>query len=349
MALQWPTQLDDSRFEDVFDLAQTFELYCAKVYDHATLHPDDVAPADYMMQFVSQAYRAVHSLHMHKKASEYLDLDIATADLQRDAAKYREACNLESTAEPRPTEIANLPAPENEDENEETSPRSALADLLNGNFEDEDEEDSDWEESEEETDDEYYEYCEGSDVESELGEMRVVTGPEGDEPPSENQHTLYELPDKVSISEKEQSNSAPLPPAPTPPTASILQDQAMRDRITAALENMSFASGEPEPTPSEQTRTQSAHSTVPSTTSSSQDTQSDATAVQTNSNQDAPPLVPSVTAPPEKMTRKSSLDAFGIHRKLSKSSSPNGIPQRLRTVCYKYVRRAMVPVRGKVQ
>lgn len=358
MALQWPKQLAaHSHFESVFDLAQDFEIHCAKVYDHAALHPTDVVSADYVMQFVSHAYRAVHSLHMQKKALEFCDLSTATADLQRNAIKFRETRDLDpvhnthdETASPSP------------DETEENPRRNTLADLINGNFEDDEEdEDSDWDESEEETDDEYYEYCEGSDAESELDGLEAIAEAEQEAVEDVSAKVSPELDENAEPAEPcEKKNTSET--SASPPPVPILQDQAMHDRITAALQKLSLpceevepASSEPvesapaesEPATLEQIQSVSNRSIAPSTTPSTQYTQSEATAVQTNSDQDAPPLEASTVAQPEKPAQKTSFDAVRLQRKLSKSSSPADIPRRLKTVCHKYVRRAMVPIRAK--
>lgn len=347
--MQWPEQLpQDIQFDNVFDLAQTFESHCAKIYDHATLHPNDVASADYVMRLVSQAYRAVHSLHVQKKALDFWDLNTATAELRKHALKERETCNVETIEHAKVIETPELPVNDQQEEPQ----HGTLADLINGDFEDDEEEDSDWEESEEETDDEYYEYCEGSDADSELEALGTVAEVEHDEktitkPQSIQSEEKSDAPEK---NEKEETKDASLPP-----TVPILQDQAMHDRITAALQHMNFSQADPEPKPEPETvvlepiQTQSDHSTSLSDSSSTRDTQSEATAVQTNSNQDAPHLQPSTIISPEKAAQKPSFDAVRLPRKLAEGSVPTDIPRRLKTVCYKYVRRAMVPIRGKAQ
>jgi hypothetical protein len=418
--------LDDSNLNDVFQLAQTFESHCAKVYDHASSHPDGAASADYVMQLVSQAYRAVHSLHMQKLASSYLDMGAATAALQIKATEYRESREVspdrktahlpaagntilnanfgedeedadwkeaggaerheryeysegsDADSESESEELANTPRIEVSRPHEETMntvPGVALENILDGDFEG-DEEDSDWEESEEDSDDERYEYSEGSDIDSEDEIAETPTIEEPHQPIPEKSSTAVEPPIKVnnatnnpvSITEKQ---------TPPPTTISIFKDQAMHDRITAALQSLSLPSNEEEiplarvetqidtssNEPEESSLTRAiTHIDIPNNDSENRslarvnthidcsantapftDTQSEDTAVQAESPRETT-REPPATAPASSMPN--SIQATRFRRNLSLRSS-SGFPRRLKSVCSKFVGRAMVPIRGR--
>ncbi|CAI7662958.1 unnamed protein product [Penicillium bialowiezense] len=379
MTSAWPQHtLDGRKFDDVFQLAQTFELHCAKVYDHALNHPDCAPSADYVMQLVSQAYRAVHSLHMQKTATEYLDMGTATAALEKNAKEYHERCELSSVDdnEPAEAETADEPVP--------TAPSVGLMDILTEDFGEDDEEDSEWEESDEDTDDEYYEYCEGSDSDSEMEELAELSKIELAKP-LERAKQAGDAQTKVLTKIPERQTTAI---GATNPPISIFKDQAMHDRITAALRNMSLPPDEPEETTLEKVETHidspktdstacpteepeqaplvqvethidhpkmdtTAYSTdepeeaplTDSTACSTDDAHSEATAVQTKSHQQTV-LQHSITAPAAN-TRKASLDSTHFQRKLSMRSSASGLSRKFKTVCYKYAGRVMVPIRGK--
>ncbi|CAG7957250.1 unnamed protein product [Penicillium salamii] len=366
MTTSWPAHtLDDSKFEDVFQLAQKFELHCAQVYSHAATHPDSAPSADYVMQLVSQAYRAVHSLHMQKIASAYLDSGAAVAALETKAKEYRDASSNNDTHSVEAVE-------------EETPqvPGAGLVDLLNGDFEDDEEEDSEWEESDEETDDEYYEYCEGSDSDSnsDLEELARTSRIDLSQPIQQNEMSNDAQAREPTYAPKTQTTIAK---EETPPPVSIIQDQAMHDRITAALQNLTLPSEEPEDVPLTRVETyidpsmttctmSPTHEThrepedVPLTRvktyidpsmttcamSATHETHSEDSAVQIESHQE-PKLEHFATAPAHNTT-KSGAESVALHRKISMRSSPGGISRRLKTVCYKFAGRAMVPVRGKV-
>ena len=242
MTATWPQHaLDDRKFADVFQLAQNFELHCAKVYDHAVTHPDCAPSADYVMQLVSQAYRAVHSLHMQKIATEYLDTNTATAALEKNAKEYHERCELSSADKNEPMEASAAEEPA------QAVPSLGLMDILTEEFdEDDEEEDEEWEESDEETDedDEYYEYCEGSDSDSEMEALAEISESE-QKNPLEGRQQAGEAPTKNFTKIPEHQTTA----KDTPPPISIFKDQAMHDRITAALQNLSFTQAEPEDAP----------------------------------------------------------------------------------------------------
>ncbi|CAG8416618.1 unnamed protein product [Penicillium salamii] len=334
MTTSWPDHtLDDSKFEDVFQLAQKFELHCTKVYSHAATHPDSAPSADYVMQLVSQAYRAVHSLHMQKIASAYLDSGAATAALETKAKEYRDAS---SDNDIHPVEAVKEETPQ--------APSAGLVDLLNGDFEDDEEEDSEWEESDEETDDEYYEYCEGSDSDSnsDLEELARTSRIDLSQP----------FQQKSSDEQAREPTDAPqtqttITKEETPPTpVSITQDQAMHDRITAALQNLTLPSEEPEDVPLTRVETYIDTSMPNCTMSPTHETHRGDTAVQIESHQE-PKLEHFATAPTLNTT-KSGAESVALHRKISMRSSPGGLSRRLKTVCYKFAGRAMVPVRGKV-
>ncbi|KAJ5272342.1 hypothetical protein N7478_007467 [Penicillium angulare] len=351
MANQWPRydELDSSNLQDSFQLAREFELHCVKVFDHAARHPSDAASADYVMQFAAQAYQAVHSLYIQRLSSSYWDLKVATSELESRAIDYREG---RESLIPNNTHPCKVPPPLDHQEKEnlaidvnETIPPSDIGkeECYEEQEEEESEDDDDWEESEEETDDEYYEYYEGSDADSELEELATVdthniaTHSSAKDPVED-----HKIPHIVSTSERA------LPKDPTPPsTTSILQDQAMHDRITAALQQIFIPLEDPNQTSLERTETQTTHTShppvytiTPPVTPPADDTQSEATAAQTQSNQES--------AQEASAINRKSFDAGPLHRKLT-SGSPNGMPRRLKTVCYKYIRRAMVPIRGKTQ
>ncbi|KAJ5114159.1 hypothetical protein N7456_002693 [Penicillium angulare] len=348
MANQWPEYgLDSSNLQDSFQLAREFELQCTKVFDHAARHPTDAASADYVMQFAAQAYQAVHSLYIQKLSSSYWDLKVATSELESRAIDYREGRDFQLPNHIHPGKVLTpLGSQENDNLTVDANESTSLNNTGKEDYDEEEEEsedDDDWEESEEETDDEYYEYYEGSDADSELEALATLdtnnaaphnaaTGPsEGPE--------IHQI---LSTSE-----GAPLKdPSPPPPTTSIFQDQAMHDRITAALQQISIPLEDQNQAPIERTETQTTkiahppvYSITPPITPPADDTQSEATAVQTQSNQEP-------AREPPAMKRKS-FDAVQIHHKLPSDVPPNGIPRRLKTVCYKYMRRAMVPIRGK--
>ncbi|CAI7579572.1 unnamed protein product, partial [Penicillium pancosmium] len=355
MATSWPEHTSiDSNFKDVSQLAQVFELHCAKIYAHASSHPDHPASADYVRQLVSQAYRAVHSLNMQNVASSCLDLEVATATLDNKAKEYSQCPELLSSVhDAKPCE----PEPETEihTETDENEVRVGLEDLLTGDFEDEDEEeDSDWsDESDSDEDDEYYEYCSGSEAELDLDELEAVArtstfqnaqnalqaeieekknaiieervleandiiANQQSEPTTTTTTTTTTMPMAMSIPENENET-------PSPPPVSIIQDQAMHDRISAALRTIPLPCHESEleeiplsrmethtvPLARVQTRRPETNSTVSPT-----DDTSEATAVQTEESSPETRCTTSVTAPPAVtpagaggMARKPSFDA----------------------------------------
>lgn len=357
MATSWPEHtFTDTNFKDVSQLAHVFELHCAKVYDHAANHPDQAASADYVRQLVSQAYRAVHSLHMQSMASSCLDMEIATETLENKAIEYRRSREMLPANEPNPSKVETVA------ETKGDNASAGLEALLTGDYEENEEEDSDWEESEEETDDEYYEYCEGSDAESEMDEYEreeIMESPNSqstlriqDPKMTENiTHTAPEGNDTRENQEQQQEQkhfAKDDSPSPSPPPVSIVQDQEMHDRITAALRTLPLPchESELEEIPLERV-THIDRPMTHSTESPTDDERSEATAVQTESNQETQCTTSATTtAPTGDVVRKPSFDATRLHRKLSRSS-PAGLPRRLKTVCYKYVRRAMVPIRGQ--
>lgn len=354
MASSWPEHTSiDANFKNAFQLAEVFELHCAKIYAHAANNPDHHASADYVRELVSQAYRAVHSLNMQNTASSLLDLQVATATLDDKAKEYCPPSKISHAGEIVRDTVA-----------------AGLGELLTGDYDDEDEEeDSDWEESEEDTEDEYYEYCSGSDAELDDDELEAVarttsfqqtvsTEKNPDPHPNSNSNPKTSIKEENSIkikieSEKEEPISKDDNDTPSPPPVSIIQDQAMHDRITAALRTLPLPchESELEEIPLQRVMTHVPRPQTQSTVSpTTEDTQSEATAVQTRSNQDTTcgaAVSASVTAPAGETVRKDSFDASRLHRKLSMRSSPAGFPKRLKTVCYKYVRRAMVPIRGQ--
>ncbi|KAJ5754532.1 hypothetical protein N7533_004075 [Penicillium manginii] len=405
MATSWPEHTEiESNFNDVSQLAQVFELHCAKIYAHAASHPDHPASADYVRQLVSQAYRAVHSLNMQNMASSCLDLEVATATLDNKAKEYSQGPELLS-----PVDDAKTCEPEIETDShtqtDENEVRLGLQDLLTGNFEDEDEEeDSDWsDESDSDEDDEYYEYCSGSEAELDLDELEAVARTstfqnaqnalQSELEEKKNaiiEERVLEANDIIANQQQEPVSttttttmpmSSPFPAnepeTPSPPPVSIIQDQAMHDRITAALRTIPLPCHESEleeiplqlarietqtiPLSRMETHTvplarvQTHRPATTSTVSPTETDTSEATAVQTEGSSPETRCTTSVTAPPAVtvvgaggMARKPSFDASRLHRKLSmRSSSAGGLPRRLKTVCYKYVRRAMVPIRGE--
>jgi hypothetical protein len=360
MESQWPEpSFGSGEFKDVFQFAQTFELHCAKVYDHATRYPEGAASATYVMDLVSQAYRAVRSLHMQKMATWYLDQKTATASLQSKAIEYRETQELLPSEH---TEAVTSAEVTTENLSEDTV-RNDIENSFNGDLED-DSDDSDWDESsEEETDDEYYEYNEESEEEEDedLGNIRRV----------HRVRTIHEVPEDDG---PEMSQSPPINLATpkhtdnrtddaifTPPIMSP-EEQAAHDRITAALQRISakFEDADPAPLARVQTRTKFPMQQTPPHTD---DSQSEATTIRPESGHDqlSPPQTatergssaPGTTnVPPVALVteRKASFDGTGeqvVQGSLSRRTSVAVIPRRIKTVCHRYVRRAMLPIRGK--
>ncbi|KAJ5966275.1 hypothetical protein N7481_012989 [Penicillium waksmanii] len=339
MATSWPEHtLIDSNFKDASQLAQVFELHCAKIYAHAASHPDHPASADYVRQLVSQAYRAVHSLNMQNMASSCLDPEVATATLDNKAKEYSQGPELRS-----PVYDANPckpePGTEIHTETDENEVRGGLEEFLTADFEDEDEEeDSDWsDESDSDEDDEYYEYCSGSEAELDMDELEAVArtstfqsaqnalqaeieekknaiieervleandiiANQQEEPPTPTTTTTTTMPVPMAMTIPENENESP-----SPPPVSIIQDQAMHDRISAALRTIPLPCHESEleeiPLARMETHTvplarvQTHRPETNSTVSPTDDT-SEATAVQTEESSPETRCTTSVTAPP---------------------------------------------------
>lgn len=310
---------------------------------------------------MSKAYRAVHSLQMQKIATEYLDMSTATAALEKNAKEYHERCELPfvDNREPVQAEAADEPI--------QTAPSVGLWDILTEDFDEDDEEDSEWEESDEDTDDEYYEYCEGSDSDSEMEALAEVSNIELAKPLERTKHAGDAQPQVLTKMPEHKTASI----GATKPPTSIFKDQAMHDRITAALRNMSFPPDEPEEAPLARVETHIDHPKMDttaysadepedaplvrgqthierpktdSTAYSTDDAHSEATAVQTKSHQQT--ILQHSTTAPVNNTRKASVDSAVLQRKLSMRSA-SGLSQRLKTVCYKFAGRVMVPIRGK--
>jgi hypothetical protein len=359
MESQWPEpSFVSGEFKDVFQFAQTFELHCAKVYDHAAKYPEGAASATYVMDLVSQAYRAVHSLHMQKMATSYLDQDTATASLQSKAMEYRE------TQELLPSEHteAVTSAEDTAESPSEDVVKNDIENFFNGDLED-DSDDSDWDESsEEETDDEYYEYNEESEEEDEdLRDIRRV----------HRVRTIHEVPEDhvpeisqsppINLATPNHTDNRTDDATFTPPIMSP-EEQAAHDRITAALQRISakFEDADPVPLARVQTRTKFPMQQTPPHTD---DSQSEATTIRPESGHDqlSPPQTatergssaPGTTnVPPVALVtgRKASYEGTGAEvaqGSLSRRASVAVIPRRIKTVCHRYVRRAMLPIRGK--
>jgi hypothetical protein len=359
MESQWPeSSFVSGEFKDVFQFAETFELHCAKVYDYAAQYPDGAAPATYVMDLVSQAYRAVHSLHMQKMATWYLDQNMATASLQSKALEYRETQESHSAEH---TEAVASAEGTVEKQIEETV-RQDIENFFSQDLED-DSEDSDWSESsEEETDDEYYEYNEESEEEDDdLRGIRRV----------HRVRTIQELPEDDL---PEMNQSPPIKPTTpkhvdeathdatfTPPLMSP-EEQAAHDRITAALQRISakFEEAEPVPLARVQTRAKPLQQTPPPTG----DSHSEATTIRPESVRDqlsppqtatergssVPGTISAVEVEAPSTESKASFDGTGVQvtqGSLSRRASVAVIPRRIKTVCHRYVRRAMLPIRGK--
>ncbi|KAF3385172.1 hypothetical protein F1880_002845 [Penicillium rolfsii] len=360
MESQWPEpSFVNDEFKDVFQFAQTFELHCAKVYDHATKNPEGAASATYVMELVSQAYRAVHSLHMQKLATRYLDQDTATASLQSKAMEYRETQELLSSEQ---TEAVTSPE-DNTKSPSEDPVRNDLDNFFNGELED-DSDDSDWDESsEEETDDEYYEYNEESEEEEEEDprDLRRV----------HRVRTIHEVPEDdlpeisqsppINLATPKHTDNSTDDATFTPPIMSP-EEQAAHDRITAALQRISakFEDADPVPLTRVQTRTKFPMQHTPPHTD---DSQSEATTIRPESGHDqlSPPQtatergssapgttnVPPVTLETERKASFDGTDVQVAQGSLSRRASVAVIPRRIKTVCHRYVRRAMLPIRGK--
>ncbi|KAJ5371087.1 uncharacterized protein N7496_007179 [Penicillium cataractarum] len=355
MESQWPEpSFVSGEFKDVFQFAQTFELHCAKVYDHAAKYPDGAASATYVMDLVSQAYRAVHSLHMQKMATSYLDQDTATASLRSKAMEYRETQELPPSGH---TEVVASAKDADEDQSEENVRRD-IENFFSRDLE-EDSDDSDWDESsEEDSDDEYYEYNEESEEEDE--DIRGIRR-------TQRVRTIHEVPED-DLPEMNQSPPINLT-APknadttddaafTPPIMSP-EKQAAHDRITAALQRISAKFEDADPVPLARRTKIPLQQTPPQT----DDSQSEATTIRAESTCD--PLSPPQTATERgssapgtasaapvapTLERKASYDGTGVtaaQGSLSWRPSVAVLPRRIKTVCHRYVRRAMLPIRGK--
>jgi hypothetical protein len=359
MESQWPEpSFESSEFRDVFQFAQTFELHCVKVYDYASMYPDEAASATYVMDLVSQAYRAVRSLHMQKMANRYLDQDAATASLQRKAMEYR----LRQQLLPSGHTEAVASAEGSVEKQIEDTVRKDIENFFSGDLED-DSDDSDWSEySEEDTDDEYYEYNEDSESEEEdikgmrrTQRVRTIQEVPEDDLPEMNQSPPINL--ATSNSADNRTEDATF----TPPIMSP-EEQATHDRITAALQRISakFEEADPVPLSRVQTRTKFPLQQTPPATD---DSQSEATTIRPDSNRD--PLSPPQTATESGSSApgtthvapvalaiepKASLDGAGVQvaqGSLSRRASVAVLPRRIKTVCHRYVRRAMLPIRGR--
>ncbi|KAJ5159777.1 uncharacterized protein N7482_006781 [Penicillium canariense] len=362
MAFQWPEPLfEGGEFKDVFQFAETFELYCAKVYEHAANHPDEAASATYVMDFVSQAYRAVHCLHMQNMATWYLDMDTAIASLQRKAMQYRETRESLSVHHSEASESINDVA---KDQTEDAVGKD-IENFFSGDFEDDDE-DSDWDESsEEETDDEYYEYNEESEEEDDeelqgirrLQRVSTIQEVPEDDLPERNPTSPANNTTRNEYTATDEATF--IPPLMSP------EEQAAHDRITAALQRISAKFEDPDPAPlvRVQTRTKQAMQQTPPPTD---DSQSEATTVLPESNPDPSSPPQTATTATERAAsasemanaarsasapiRKASYDGTGVQTLqagLTRRASIAVLPRRLRTVCHKYVRKAMLPIRGR--
>lgn len=350
MTSQWPIhQWDDSNVEDVFQLAENFELHCAQVYDHAASNPKDAASADYVMQLALQAYRTVHSLHMQKVASSYCNIDVAAAALESKVAEYRKSQQISPCQQPTLDECVNDDSSPL-DQQIIPNPGNALEDLMGSDLED-DESGSDWEESDEESDDDYYEYYEGSEAESDLDDIVQADGEEDLEDneveevqPVTIAHPILNLETRNSEDTTTKTQSLP--------SSSILRDTKMNDSILAALQNLGIGESNqtppvPEPAPAPaSTETQIEPPNTASTVPLSDDTHSETTAVQTQSNHE--PSRQSSTTVGGIDTVQSAMETGRGYEKSPIQVNSDKIPRRLKTVCYKYIRRAMVPIRGKV-
>ncbi|OOQ88072.1 hypothetical protein PEBR_14823 [Penicillium brasilianum] len=358
MESQWPEpSFVSDEFKDVFQFAQSFELHCAKVYDHAAKHPDGAASATYVMDLVSQAYRAVHSLHMQKMATWYLDQDTATASLQSKAIEYRETQKLLPSGH---AEVVASTEDIDEDQREDTV-RKDIENFFSHDLEDESD-DSDWDESsEEDSDDEYFEYNEESEEEDEdirgirrMQRVRTIQELPEDDLPEMNQSPPINI--AASKNADTTDDAAFTPPVMSP------EEQAAHDRITAALQRISakFEDADPVPLARVQTRTKIPLQHTPPPTD---DSQSEATTIREESTRD--PLSPPQTATERgssapgmtstapvapALERKASYDGTGVivvQGSLSRRASVAVLPRRIKTVCHRYVRRAMLPIRGK--
>ncbi|KAJ5626440.1 hypothetical protein N7528_003867 [Penicillium herquei] len=344
MANQWPDNtFNDSELSNVFQLAQTFELHCAQVYEHAASHPQDAASADYVMQLALQAYRTVHSLHMQKLESSYWDLSTATAQLESKITEFRKERNLPSSEHILPVDepLDTISPPLSDQMN--TTPDSTAGRFITSEYDDDDDEsDSDWEESEEESDDDYYEYNEGSDCDSELDIILEADEVDIVEDTEAENFAKTQAPEVFKEEETEPSTEDK---EAQPPVPALLDQAAMHDRITAALKAMAIKedSDQPPPTQAEPHTDDAKLYTVP--TSTSDDGHSEATTVRLDSNP-VESLKTSTTLAGVSETR-TNIDVTHLHRKLSAQTTPKGTPRRLKTVCYKYIRKAMVPIRGK--
>lgn len=359
MESQWPeSSFANGEFKDVFQFAETFELHCAKVYDYAAQYPDGAASATYVMDLVSHAYRAVHSLHIQKMATWYLDQNMATASLQSKAMEYRETQG--SLSADHNEAVASVD--DTVEKQIEETVRQDIENFFSHDLED-DSEDSDWRESsEEETDDEYYEYNEEPEEEDEdlrgvrrVHRVRTIQELPEDDLPEMNQSPPTSLTTPKDVEERIHDATF------TPPLMSP-EEQAAHDRITAALQRISakFEEAEPVPLARVQTRAKPLEQSPPPTG----DSQSEATTIRPESVRDhlsplqatiergssAPGSICAVELEAPATEPKASFDGTGLQAtqgSLSRRASVAVIPRRIKTVCHRYVRRAMLPIRGK--
>ncbi|KAJ5690517.1 hypothetical protein N7462_004909 [Penicillium macrosclerotiorum] len=347
MISQWPEpSFKEGDFQDVSHFADIFELHCAKVFDHAMHHPSDTVSATYVMDLVSQAYRAVHCLGIQRKAVSCLDTKHSTASLRSKALEYRETQIPPSTEDAEAGDTADADA---EDKHQKAVNR-IVENFFNKDIDEEDEgEDEDWSEEESDTDDEYYEYHEESeDDEDERGSndeedtTEIIQGVGAMEIIEEDQEE-----DTLGLNTGVEEAEIPAP------SVFLSRDQGIHERILDSLQSL------PPPydtsTPPMEAFTQTTppspdndqHEVVAVTTVTQESTQGVPLTRQPEPTAQEVPTPETPTTESDTTERKASYDGAGLRRSLT-FRRPGGVPQRVKTVCYRYVRKAMVPIRGKV-
>ncbi|KAJ5488761.1 hypothetical protein N7539_003651 [Penicillium diatomitis] len=378
MESAWPQPtFDNSQFNDVFRFAESFESHCARVYHHATRFSDERVPADYVVELVLQAYRAVRSLHLHHAGNTYLDTETAIAALQSRAAQHREprkraAPDHQSLAKPQGSRCLDrrMVKSNSAGDVERTLGKRLerhIDGLLDDDIEDEDE-DPDWSESSEgeRTEDEYYEYNEeSSESEDE---------PVGSAHRMHRVRTIQELPEDdipeisrsppIGLVINANGKMAHNDDAFTPPIMST-EEQATHDRISAALQRISDKFEDAETVPLTRVSARENEPLQP-TPPSTDDSNSEATTIRPESSPEPLSLLQTATdevssslrltmrpahdtLSPNQRTSSGEIHHVVLPGRLTRRASVAVLPRRIKTVCHRYVRKAMMPLRGKIQ
>ncbi|EPS32744.1 hypothetical protein PDE_07704 [Penicillium oxalicum 114-2] len=357
----WPQpSFVNTKFNDVFQFAEIFEKHCAQVYSHATQCPEETVRSEYMIDLVSQAYRAVRSLHLHQMGRQHLDTNTAIAALKSRSTQQRRV---------KKTRTLNLQPTLTTEESKcrERELKRDIDDLFTAGPDDENE-DPDWcaSSEEEETEDEYYEYHEESESDNEhtslthrMHRVRTIHELPEDDVPELSRSPPIEL--AITQPDKDPNEASTM----TPPVM-LTEEQIANDRITAALQRISEKFEDAESVPLTRVSARVNRPLQP-TPPSTDDSNSEATTIRPESGSEPLSLLHTATddvssslrlttraahgeVPTEQQT--SSEDAhLGTARpgRLTRRASVTVLPRRIKTVCHRYVRRAMLPLRGKTQ